>query len=124
VGWVGGQLGGDDRCRPGAGSDHHAGADRLRPQRGGADVDVYSVLKPNVDPTTTEPTPADLEAVADADVVVKNGVGLEKWFEDTIASAEPKAPSSTPAPASRSATRTAARPIPTSGRTPATPRSW
>jgi len=57
---------------------------------GGADVDVYSVLKPNVDPHDYEPTPADLEAVADADVVVKNGVGLEKWFEDTIASAEPK----------------------------------
>jgi zinc/manganese transport system substrate-binding protein/manganese/iron transport system substrate-binding protein len=57
---------------------------------GGDGVDVYSVLKPNVDPHDYEPTPADLEAIADADVVVKNGVGLEKWFEDTIASAEPK----------------------------------
>lgn len=57
---------------------------------GGDDIDVYSVLKPNVDPHDYEPTPADLKAVADADVVVKNGVGLEKWFDDTIASAEPK----------------------------------
>jgi len=57
---------------------------------GGDAVDVYSVLKSNVDPHDYEPTPADLEAVADADVVVKNGVGLEKWFEDTIQSAEPK----------------------------------
>jgi ABC-type Zn uptake system ZnuABC Zn-binding protein ZnuA len=57
---------------------------------GGDDVDVYSVLKSNVDPHDYEPTPADLKAVADADVVVKNGVGLEKWFEDAIASAEPK----------------------------------
>jgi len=57
---------------------------------GGDDVDIYSVLKANVDPHDYEPTPADLEAVADADVVVKNGVGLEKWFEDTISSAEPK----------------------------------
>jgi ABC-type Zn uptake system ZnuABC Zn-binding protein ZnuA len=57
---------------------------------GGDDVDVYSVLKPNVDPHDYEPTPADLEAVADADVVVQNGVGLEKWFEDAISSAEPK----------------------------------
>ena len=48
------------------------------------------MLKPNVDPHDYEPTPADLEAVADADVVVKNGVGLEKWFDDTIDSAEPK----------------------------------
>ncbi len=57
---------------------------------GGDDIQIYSVLKPNVDPHDYEPTPADLQAVADADVVVKNGVGLEKWFEDTIASAEPK----------------------------------
>jgi ABC-type Zn uptake system ZnuABC Zn-binding protein ZnuA len=57
---------------------------------GGDGVDVYSVLKANVDPHDYEPTPADLEAVADADVVVKNGIGLEKWFEDTISSAEPK----------------------------------
>jgi ABC-type Zn uptake system ZnuABC Zn-binding protein ZnuA len=57
---------------------------------GGDKVDVYPVLKPNVDPHDYEPTPADLEAIADADVVVKNGVGLEKWFEDTIKSAEPR----------------------------------
>jgi len=57
---------------------------------GGPDVDVYSVLRPNVDPHDYEATPADLEAVADADVIVKNGVGLEKWFEDAIASADPK----------------------------------
>jgi len=57
---------------------------------GGDAVAIYSVVKPNVDPHDYEPTPADLEAVADADVVVKNGVGLEKWFEDAIASAEPK----------------------------------
>jgi ABC-type Zn uptake system ZnuABC Zn-binding protein ZnuA len=57
---------------------------------GGDDVEVYGVLKANVDPHDYEPTPADLEAIADADVVVKNGVDLEKWFEDTIASAEPK----------------------------------
>jgi zinc/manganese transport system substrate-binding protein len=57
---------------------------------GGDDVTVYPVLRPNVDPHDYEATPADLEAIADADVVVKNGVGLEKWFEDTIASAEPK----------------------------------
>jgi zinc/manganese transport system substrate-binding protein len=59
---------------------------------GGDAVAIYSVLKPNVDPHDYEPTPADLEAVAKADVVVKNGVGLEKWFDDAIASAEPKGP--------------------------------
>ena len=57
---------------------------------GGDRVEIYSVLKPNLDPHDYEPTPADLAAIANADVVVENGVGLEKWFHDTIASAEPK----------------------------------
>jgi zinc/manganese transport system substrate-binding protein/manganese/iron transport system substrate-binding protein len=49
---------------------------------GGDHVKVYSVLKANVDPHDYEPTPADLDAIAKADVIVKNGVGLEKWFDD------------------------------------------
>jgi ABC-type Zn uptake system ZnuABC Zn-binding protein ZnuA len=57
---------------------------------GGADVSVYSVLKANVDPHDYEPTPADIDAIASAAVIVKNGVGLEAWFEDTIESASPK----------------------------------
>jgi zinc/manganese transport system substrate-binding protein/manganese/iron transport system substrate-binding protein len=57
----------------------------------GADrVTVYGVLKANVDPHDYEPSPADVDALAHADVIVKNGVGLEKWFDDTIASASPK----------------------------------
>jgi zinc/manganese transport system substrate-binding protein/manganese/iron transport system substrate-binding protein len=57
---------------------------------GGDNVKVYAVLKANVDPHDYEPTPADLDAIAKADVIVKNGVGLEKWFDDTIKSASPK----------------------------------
>ncbi len=57
---------------------------------GGDDVSVYAVLKANVDPHDYEPTPADIDAIARADVIVKNGVGLEKWFDDTIKSASPK----------------------------------
>jgi ABC-type Zn uptake system ZnuABC Zn-binding protein ZnuA len=57
---------------------------------GGDQVTVYPVLKANVDPHDYEPTPADLDAIARADVIVKNGVGLEKWFDDTIASASPR----------------------------------
>jgi ABC-type Zn uptake system ZnuABC Zn-binding protein ZnuA len=57
---------------------------------GGSDVAVYSVLKANVDPHDYEPTPADIDALARADVIVKNGVGLERWFDDTIRSASPK----------------------------------
>jgi ABC-type Zn uptake system ZnuABC Zn-binding protein ZnuA len=59
---------------------------------GGDHVKVYAVLKPNVDPHDYEATPADLDAIARADVIVRNGVDLEKWFGDTIRSAGPKGP--------------------------------
>ena len=57
---------------------------------GGSRARVYGVLKANVDPHDYEPTPADLDALAAADVIVKNGVDLEGWFDDTIRSASPK----------------------------------
>jgi zinc/manganese transport system substrate-binding protein len=54
---------------------------------GGADVKVTEIIKPGVDPHEYEPTPADIQAIATAKVVVKNGVGLEKWLDQTISSA-------------------------------------
>jgi ABC-type Zn uptake system ZnuABC Zn-binding protein ZnuA len=54
---------------------------------GGDRVRVPQILKPNVDPHDYEPSPADVQAVADADIVVKNGVGLEHWLDDTVGSA-------------------------------------
>lgn len=59
-------------------------------QIGGSRVKVYGVLKADVDPHDYEPSPADLDALANADVIVKNGIGLEGWFDDTIKSAAPK----------------------------------
>jgi ABC-type Zn uptake system ZnuABC Zn-binding protein ZnuA len=54
---------------------------------GGDKVVVQQILKPNVDPHDYEPSPADIQAIAEADVVVKNGVGLEKWLDQVIESA-------------------------------------
>jgi ABC-type Zn uptake system ZnuABC Zn-binding protein ZnuA len=54
---------------------------------GGDDVDVYDVVRANVDPHDYEPTPADMEAIRHADLIVKNGVGLEAWLDRTIDSA-------------------------------------
>ncbi len=51
---------------------------------GGADVSVTQIIKPTVDPHDYEPTPADIQAIASAKVVVKNGVGLEEWLDRTI----------------------------------------
>jgi ABC-type Zn uptake system ZnuABC Zn-binding protein ZnuA len=51
---------------------------------GGDRVQVTSLLKPGVDAHDYEPSPADLDAIARADVVLENGVGLEEWLGDTI----------------------------------------
>jgi zinc/manganese transport system substrate-binding protein/manganese/iron transport system substrate-binding protein len=53
---------------------------------GGDRVQVTGLLKPNLDAHDYEPSPADLEAIARADVVLENGAGLESWLHDTITS--------------------------------------
>ena len=55
----------------------HVGADR---------VDKVTLLKPGIDAHDYEPSPADVEAIANAELVVENGVGLESWLADTIES--------------------------------------
>jgi ABC-type Zn uptake system ZnuABC Zn-binding protein ZnuA len=47
-------------------------------------VSVYQVLKPNVDPHDYDPSPADLDALARAEVLVRNGVGLETWLPPLV----------------------------------------
>jgi ABC-type Zn uptake system ZnuABC Zn-binding protein ZnuA len=51
---------------------------------GGDLVSVTQLLKPNVDPHDYEPSPADLDALAKADVLVTNGAGLESWLDDAV----------------------------------------
>jgi ABC-type Zn uptake system ZnuABC Zn-binding protein ZnuA len=53
---------------------------------GGDHIQVTSLLKPNLDAHDYEPSPADVEAIAHADLVLENGAGLESWLHDTIAS--------------------------------------
>ena len=53
----------------------------------GADrIDLVRLLKPGIDAHDYEPSPADVEAIASAQLVVENGVGLESWLHDTIES--------------------------------------
>jgi zinc/manganese transport system substrate-binding protein/manganese/iron transport system substrate-binding protein len=51
---------------------------------GGDRVRVTSLLKPGIDTHDYEPSPADIDAIAHADLVLENGVGLEAWLSDTI----------------------------------------
>ena len=54
---------------------------------GGDLVSVTSLVPKNGDVHTFEPKPADIRAVAQADVLVMNGLGLDDWLEKTIANA-------------------------------------
>jgi ABC-type Zn uptake system ZnuABC Zn-binding protein ZnuA len=51
---------------------------------GGDRVQVTSLFKPNVDAHDYEPSPADIDTIARADLVIENGAGLESWLHDTI----------------------------------------
>jgi ABC-type Zn uptake system ZnuABC Zn-binding protein ZnuA len=58
---------------------------------GGDRVGVYGVIKPNVDAHDYEPSAKDLDAMRSAQVIVRNGVDLEAWFDDTATASGTKA---------------------------------
>jgi len=53
-------------------------------QVAGDAAQVTSLLKPNQSSHSFDPTAADLAALADADVLVINGAGLEEWLDSAI----------------------------------------
>lgn len=60
---------------------------------GGDRVEVASITKPGAEIHGYEPTPSDLKKAAHADLVLENGLGLERWFEQFVDLAD--APSAT-----------------------------
>lgn len=50
----------------------------------GEGVEVVSVTKPGAEIHGYEPTPQDIVAASDADLVLWNGLGLERWFEQFL----------------------------------------
>lgn len=58
-------------------------ADLVR-EVGGDKVDVVSITKPGTEIHGYEPTPSDLVRVHEADLVLDNGLGLERWFEPFV----------------------------------------
>jgi ABC-type Zn uptake system ZnuABC Zn-binding protein ZnuA len=50
-------------------------------------VQLTTLMKPGVDPHTYEPSASDLTAIEDADVVLRNGVGLDKSLDRTLRNA-------------------------------------
>lgn len=53
-------------------------------QVGGEHVQVKSLVGPDGDPHTFEPTPQDSQALAQADVVFVSGLGLEGWMDRLV----------------------------------------
>jgi len=48
---------------------------------GGDRVDVVTLVGPDGDAHTFEPTPRDAKAVAEADILIVNGLGFEGWMD-------------------------------------------
>jgi ABC-type Zn uptake system ZnuABC Zn-binding protein ZnuA len=59
---------------------------------GGAEVEVVGLLAPNADPHDYEVRPRDLQALTDADLVVRSGGDLDEWLEEAIDGAGTDAP--------------------------------
>jgi zinc/manganese transport system substrate-binding protein/manganese/iron transport system substrate-binding protein len=55
---------------------------------GGERVDVASIIPPGVGPEDYEPKPDDAKRLADADLIVSNGVGLDDYLDDLLASGD------------------------------------
>jgi zinc/manganese transport system substrate-binding protein len=58
----------------------------------GDDIEVVGLLAPNADPHDYEVRPHDLQALADADLVVRSGGDLDEWLQEAIEGAGGDAP--------------------------------
>jgi zinc/manganese transport system substrate-binding protein len=59
---------------------------------GGQRVEVVQLLAPNADPHEYEVRPRDVQALTDADLIVRSGGDVDKWLDDAIKGAGTKAP--------------------------------
>lgn len=55
---------------------------------GGDAVSLTTLVRVGADAHTFEPTPADVQALADADLIVMNGLGFETWLDDLYEAAD------------------------------------
>jgi ABC-type Zn uptake system ZnuABC Zn-binding protein ZnuA len=49
---------------------------------GGDRVQVQTLLAPGTDPHTYAPTPSDVQALAESQIIFENGLGLEEWLAE------------------------------------------
>ena len=85
---------------------------------GGEHVVVKSLVGPNGDPHSFEPTPKDSQALAHADLVFVSGLGLEGWMDRLIAASGYKGQTVT------ASTGIATRKMEEDGKTITDPHAW
>ena len=56
----------------------------------GDHLDVQSITKPGAEIHDYEPTPDDIARASEADLVLENGLGLERWFDRFMADSSAK----------------------------------
>jgi manganese/iron transport system substrate-binding protein len=59
---------------------------------GGNYIELAGIMKAGVDPHEYEPTPGDVQAIANAQIIFENGVGLETWLNKVIQNSGTRAP--------------------------------
>jgi len=59
---------------------------------GGTDVEVVQMLAPNADPHEYEVRPRDVQALADADVIIRSGGDVDEWLDEAIEGSGTDAP--------------------------------
>lgn len=64
----------------------------LAEQVAGDRAEVATLIGAGVDPHTYDPSPGDVRAASDADLILMNGIGLDDYLVDRVRSANPDAP--------------------------------
>jgi zinc/manganese transport system substrate-binding protein len=63
----------------------------LTREAGGDTVEIVSLIAPEQDAHGFDPKPSDIRALAQADLIVANGLGFEPWLAKAMAAAKPRA---------------------------------
>jgi ABC-type Zn uptake system ZnuABC Zn-binding protein ZnuA len=60
----------------------------LAKEVGGDNVNVHGIIPVGADPHEFEPVASDLKAIEDGDVILRHGMGLDDWMNDTLSAGQ------------------------------------
>jgi ABC-type Zn uptake system ZnuABC Zn-binding protein ZnuA len=56
----------------------------LTKEVGGDEIELHGIIPAGADAHEFEPRPSDLAAIADADLILRHGIGLDDWLDGTL----------------------------------------